>query len=372
MIEKNKIILIFLPNYQSNHESYYNILINNVFKNKNLIILAYTFNSNRLNTNNVKYYYPIKGESLNTFALKNIKFFNKADLIVFEELYKISFIITTILVLYGYKTILSIHNVNKWLKRETRLKKNLIKEIIIKIVIKRIKGLIVISLSLKDYIYEYKLFKKEVYYVPFVDVKNNIGFVRNNIKKEKTVFTIPGTVNTERRDYKSFFYVVLKFLNENRINEIQLVLLGRVIKMQTEEQQLIDKINGFKKGTIKYWDKFIDDKTFEKEILNSDFLIGNINIEYKENLIKEIYGQSKETGVLFLMLKYNIPTLFPNDYKPNKVYKRSIIYYENNIEDVYKLMSGLIEGHYPPVELVNEESNHLEIIEKEIKRINSI
>ena len=371
MIKKDKALLIFLPSYQNNHESYYKVLTEVVFNEKNVTLLAYSNDCNLKSNNNLRVICPKKNEGISQFTLRNIKYFIKADLVVLEELYKVSFLIPLIIVAFGSKTLLSIHNVNKWLKRDGIIKKNFVKEKVIDLIMKNISGLIVISLSLRDYIYENKLYDKKVYYVPFSDtryIEKNDDF---KSKKEIT-FTIPGTVNTERRDYISFLKATLLLIEKNGNDQnIRLVLLGKKVKTGREENELIDKINKIKENTVKFWENYIDTKTFENEILNSNYLIGNININYEENLIKEIYGQSKETGALFLMLKYRTLTLFPKEYKSNALYDCFMIKYENSPDGIYNTMKEIIANKF---EIENQKSNfqkHDKIVDTEIELLNN-
>ena len=91
MIKKDKALLIFLPSYQNNHESYYKVLTEVVFNEKNVTLLAYSNDCNLKSNNNLRVICPKKNEGINQFTLRNIKYFIKADLIVLEELYKVSF-----------------------------------------------------------------------------------------------------------------------------------------------------------------------------------------------------------------------------------------------------------------------------------------
>ena len=80
-----------------------------VFNEKNVTLLAYSNDCNLKSNNNLRVICPKKNEGINQFTLRNIKYFIKADLIVLEELYKVSFLIPLIIVAFGSKTLLSIH-----------------------------------------------------------------------------------------------------------------------------------------------------------------------------------------------------------------------------------------------------------------------
>lgn len=365
--KKNK-ILIFLPHYEKNHESYYSGLINDVFKDGKYDVLIFSkdlHTFNRFNKSN--WHFPDKNESLTYFALRHLNLFIKSKLIVQDEIFKISFISTVLLLVFGHKSLLTIHNVNKWLNRRTnkQIIKNLLFRFIVKLILHRLLGIIVISLSLRDYIKEHNLFNKKIFYIPFT----NLETISNSKQfKDEVVFTIPGSVNSERRNYKSFLEAVLNYNKIDNLKQIKLILLGKIVNISKAEENLIKEINSTKHDTIKYWNEYIDSSTYQKELLNTDFLIGNIKLEYKENLITEKYGKTKETGVLFLMLKYQIPTLFPEEYSSSPIYRGLIIEYNEKeiLNKIIDLANNQQKQYY------YNYDKHKDILKQEIHKLNKL
>lgn len=341
---KKKLLIVFL-NYKQNHLSFYSFLVNRVFNNIEIDILQCEPNEIAIKeTDRVRVHYLDKNESLISFFNSNKLLFKQADLLIFEELYTFNLVILIKIILYGHKSLQIVHNANKFLNRKCSFNlRSLFAFIFFKIIKNYIKGIIVVSQTVKEYIIEKKLLKKNVYYLPFNDAKGVINFPNKSTEAPIT-FTIPGTVNTERRNYKIFLKVFLRILEKHPQYKFNLNLLGKIVKIDEEVQVLIDRFKKTNSQTLNVWNDYIDDKTYENELLNTNFLIGNINVEYTENNVKEIYGQSKETGVLFLMLKYKITTLLPDEYSYSKFYEGLIINYDNTEENLYNTILSLLNS----------------------------
>ena len=358
-----KNVLICLPHFQNNHISYYWNLLEEYFETDEVSVLAYTFHEDsKEKLGKFNSYFPNKKETTAWFLLKNIRLFRKADIIIYEELYKVSLSSVFLVALFGKKTFLTVHNVHKWLKREKpRSLKERITSGIINFIIFKIRGIITVSLSLKNYILQEKLFHKDVYYVPFTKVSVQ---KREKITKGATLnFTIPGTINNDRRDYKLVLEALWELLSKDTY-PITLYLLGKVVKLSNEEKALIQKINTQKPNTIIYWETFISESVFDEILQKTHYLIGNIKLQYTENRIPEIYGKSKETGVLFLMLAHQIPTLFPEGFQTDAIYKDLILYYPDNKSGFAKKIQSVCQKENTTVLNFNFEQ-HKAIVEHE-------
>lgn len=358
-----KNVLICLPHFQNNHISYYSYLLEEVFNEDEVSVLAYTFHEDsQKKLKGCTPYFPKKRESTAWFLLKNLRLFRKADIIIYEELYKVSITSILLIGLFGNKTLFTVHNVHKWLKRgKPKGLKEWITTRIMNFIIKKIKGIITVSLSLKNYILQEKLFHKEVYYVPFTKVSIQ---KREKITEGTTLnFTIPGTINNDRRDYKLVLEALRELLSKDTY-PITLYLLGKVVKLSDEEKALIQEINTQKPNTVIYWETFINETVFDEILQKTHYLIGNIKLQYTENRIPETYGLSKETGVLFLMLAHQIPTFFPEGFQTDTIYKDLILYYPENKSGFAKKMQSVCEKENTTVLNFNFEQHNV-IVERE-------
>ena len=339
-----KRVLIFADIYQKNHESLYDNIIENLNNDCHLdFIICNKLELSHLESNKVKFHTKKNDTTTLKFIKSKIYIFKQADLIIYEELFTSNIVILILIIIYGNKSLQIIHNANKFLNRILNFNfRSIVAFIFFKIIKLNIKGIIVISQTVKEYIIDNKLFDKVVYYIPF-DNSERTHLIHKKNPELPIKFTIPGTVNTERRDYKIFLKVFIDILKNNPEYKLKLCLLGKIVKIDREVHDLINKLKEIKPEAINLWTKYIDDEIYHDELLSSHFLIGNLNIEYNENNIREIYGQSKETGVLFLMLKYQIPTLFPIEYSYSKLYESYIISYINQEIYIYKTVINLLD-----------------------------
>lgn len=332
----DKKILVFIPYYQTNHSSYYTVLANNVFKDYKIRLLAYSENL-RPDDNNFRgnLILPKKGENLSSYIIKHLGLFQDADLIVWEEIYHRHISLYLLLIFFGRKSLLTIHNVNKWLNRNTTIIS--LSSILIKTIISRLNGIIVISPSLRDYIVDNDFYHKEVFYIPF-----SIGQIQSKkpslMAENRLRIVVPGTVNNERRDYLSILKGLRNYTNGGaKEPDIDLIFLGKIVKIGPEENHLIQEINHKTNSRVITWNDYVPDKTFQTELSSADFLLGNIKVDYNENKIPEKYGQSKESGIVYLMLKYQKRTFLPNTYACNPLFKDLVISY--NDDEMYIKMN---------------------------------
>ncbi|WP_405294423.1 hypothetical protein [Algibacter sp. Ld11] len=339
-----KKIVVLIVDYKKNHQFFYENLINK-FSGENTVdlIICNGLDFDEKLRYNATLHVKTEKESLFSFMKLKKNLFAKSDLIISEELYSFHFSVLLLVVRYGFKSIQVVHNANKFLNRKLEVNsRSFIAFVFFKIIKIRVKGILVISQTVKEYILKNKLFDNQVYYIPFNDT--DLGYIAKDNSQGRIKFTIPGTVNSERRDYKMFLKVFLKIIKEYPSFELNLCLLGKIIKIDKEERDLISEIQKLDFESISFWNEFIENEIFHKEVVKTSFLIGNININYTENNVKEVYGKSKETGVLFLMLKYNKPTLFPKEYNYSELYENHIIPYANKEEDLYNCMVKLIKS----------------------------
>lgn len=363
-----KRVVIFTGTYQNNHQLFYESLIKRLAIHSYVDFIVGSDSALNLSgVDNTSFHKKKADESLISFLKSKKVYFKSADLIVFEELYTFNISVLLLIIFFGHKSLQIVHNANKFLDRSVKLNlKSWIAFVFFKLIKIFIKGIVVVSLSVKEYILDNKLFKKDVYYIPFNDTR--IDYCREASPKELVKFTIPGTVNTERRNYKVFLKVFLRILKENPESNVSLCLLGKIIKMGFEERELIEEINKINPNVVKVWKEFIDKETYHNELLNSDYLIGNINIDYTEHNVKEVYGQTKETGVLFLMLQYKIPTLFPENYNFSKIYTSNIITYKNTENHLYNTIFTLLEHTNDEVK-TEQLSDHNAYVQHEIDKL---
>ncbi|MBK0382256.1 hypothetical protein I5M32_04720 [Pedobacter sp. SD-b] len=142
---------------------------------------------------------------------------------------------------------------------------------------------------------------------------------------------IPGSVDDHRRDYDG----LLEGLKENATffkGKIMIDLLGYIPK---NNQYLIPKIKELQNlGLLfRYQKDFIQTNEFENRLNSCDIILGNLKPSL-DNQSK--YGQTKETGVIFNMIKAAKPGIFPNSYPIPNDLKTICLSYQDNALIVLK------------------------------------
>lgn len=195
---------------------------------------------------------------------------------------------------------LTIHNANTWfVKSRIYSIKTLLKKIIRTIYLKKVDAFIVNSINMLNYIENRVSLKKPIYVVPF-SMKQ-----RDKIKKEKNSrisIVYPGMVSKIRKNYDFF----LKLAND--YTECDFILLGK-INYDEGGEDILNKISSMKLKNVYYFDFYIDQKIYNSYMEQADILFSYINIDYNNAGYSEIYGQSKDSGVSYLMLEYCLPLL---------------------------------------------------------------
>jgi hypothetical protein len=123
---------------------------------------------------------------------------------------------------------------------------------------------------------------------------------------------IPGMVDSERRDYYSLFKALEEEIGFFR-NTIELDLLGGIAyniggdKIIQEADRLIKK--GLK---INYYPvSLVPLKEFDEQLSKADIIVGNMNVEINKF---STYGKTKDSGIIFTMIRVAKPGMLPGNY----------------------------------------------------------
>lgn len=151
--------------------------------------------------------------------------------------------------------------------------------------------------------------EKEIQIIPFNVFNKNL--LDNSSENKKLRICIPGILSQERRDYFGFIKLLrsepkLKYL-------VEIDFLGGYYSYEqgprifAEAEQL--KKEGFKVHT--YNERFIPSGRYDEELSKADVILGNMHVKINKN---NIYGKSKETGIVFLMIRNAKPGILPVSY----------------------------------------------------------
>jgi hypothetical protein len=194
----------------------------------------------------------------------------------------------------------------------------------------------------------------------FIEIKNIIVFPfaicedihklksRKRNENQKLVLAIPGVVTNLRRDYKGLFSLFLTNLPKY-VSSLEIDLLGYVPNDQKKNLILIKALSnaGMK---VFYQKRFLKVSDFEKKLYNADVLLNNLNVNKRKGTV---YGLTKESGIIFNLIRSGIPAIIPEEYEVDSVFKEAVIKYKD-MKGLKNIIDGIIDGK---IEL-NKYRNH--------------
>ena len=149
---------------------------------------------------------------------------------------------------------------------------------------------------------------------------------------------IPGVITQAKRDYLTFFEV----LEQNAAvlsDRIYLHLLGYITDREQDElgaaiQKLVD--SGYQ---VYYHDTFVYGEEFDEAIANCDILLNNQFISKNST---EVYGKTKESGMIFNMLRAAKPGFLPKEYNVSSEFHDCTLFFDSYEElvDLIKELAG--------------------------------
>ncbi|MBN1185173.1 MAG: hypothetical protein JXB49_23000 [Bacteroidales bacterium] len=370
-----KTIGILAPDTNNNHLSYYQAIVD-TYSSFHIMVFTNTWiKENLVIAENLQIHFILKYEN-ETFSkyFKRIQSeIKKLDLLICEELYSAFVPFLLQICPSKVKKLFSLHNVNKWLIPPCYFGlKYLYYNILRKLVISNSDGFIVISPNVKKYIIDAGLTQKPVFFIPF----NNLGKVdykKNQDCQNLLSITIPGSINSLRRDYLLVLNVFEEVLKEG-IHNLELVLLGKIVNSNDSDliREKCNYINNAYGQKVRYWEAYVSPEEYDFYLKETDFLMSNNNPIYRHNDYLEIYGLSKETGIGYLMLKYMKPCIMAISNIPMLCTNRQTLTYssKDELSDLFVQISkgiitaeqfhkAIIEGHTSFMQLINSEKTAL-------------
>ena len=149
-------------------------------------------------------------------------------------------------------------------------------------------------------------------------------FKDQSVDNKKLRFCIPGSVSNQRRNYTGLFEILDKQLFEIR-QDIIIDLLGYIPE---DNRFLLEKIEflNSKGFEIIYNEGFIDIAGFDDRLSRCDVILGNLKVQM--NVFRK-YGETKETGVIFNIIKSGKPGIMPHDYPVDAELKDICLFFKD-------------------------------------------
>ncbi len=189
--------------------------------------------------------------------------------------------------------------------------------------------------------------------IPFSVYNRNLEDNSTNNKIPRVC--IPGLLSFTRRDYISLFNILendLEFFKER----IEIDLLGG-ISYTEQGEKIIEKAEKLiSKGMkiIYYNKKFVPLSEFDHQLTKADIILGNMHVI--QNKFSK-YGKTKESGIIFTMIRCGKPGILPADYALINELKTSTIVFKD-YDDLDKILRDLIQNPRRIGELKKEALNN--------------
>ena len=158
-------------------------------------------------------------------------------------------------------------------------------------------------------------------------IHQSIDDLSSNNKKLRVC--VPGSVDESRRDYRQ----LLKLIKEHQAFFNEYICIDFLGYISEDNQEILKEIltleaNGL---MVFYNQNFIKDTEFNTRLQTCDVILGNLKVNMNS---QSKYGETKETGVIFNMIKAGKPGIFPSNYQPLKELKSSCLLYDDNLFQV--------------------------------------
>jgi hypothetical protein len=159
-----------------------------------------------------------------------------------------------------------------------------------------------------------------------------------NTQNNKIRICIPGIVTDTRRDYTGLFKIMDSVFDDIK-DKLVFDFLGFVEK---SEPQLLAKMQEFEQRGLEviYYTEFVFGKKFDNALAQADILLNNQIVVVSHT---KKYGVSKESGMIFNMIRGSKPGIFPTAYAVDKVFEDSLLYY-NSDKELKDIILGLAKG----------------------------
>ncbi len=181
--------------------------------------------------------------------------------------------------------------------------------------------LIVHSEGQKEALLEYSC-KSPITVFPFAIYE---GMEDNSQSNELLTICIPGVITQAKRDYLGLFKA-LQQNSQTLSDRIYLDLLGYVSDREKESmgRAIANLINsGYK---VHYRDSFVYGQEFDRAIANCDLLLNNQFISKNST---EVYGKTKESGMIFNMLRAAKPGILPKEYNVASEFQDCSLFFDS-------------------------------------------
>jgi hypothetical protein len=197
---------------------------------------------------------------------------------------------------------------------------------------------VVLSASQKKYLSQFVPNEKVIAFPSIINEGLDKQAVQTTAKNNKTRICIPGIVTDTRRDYSGLFGILETILPQIK-GKLVIDFLGFVDK---RESNLLEKLQNLEKMglDVLYSADFVDAVTFDDSLDKADILLNNQKVTVSHT---GKYGLTKESGLLYNIVRGAKPAIFPSAYSVDKEFEPALMFYESD-KDLTNILLGLANG----------------------------
>lgn len=247
------------------------------------------------------------------------------------------------------KRVLLVHHVNAWLKPNLifnflhpirTIDTNLSMALIKGFVFPKFDAINVIYRPLKNYIRSDTSYSGEIFTLPTSIFKNYKGKIRSE-DFDKLYIVIPGLIQKHRKDYDPVISAFERLFDRHK-ERIKLFLLGLPVgKFGSSIYKIFEKMRN-DGCDVETFDHFVPDDRFDDVLSTSDIILAPIRIETRaDGDIKELYGVTVGSGVVYNAIQYAKPIITPSNFKILPELSKSNLSYSDD-EELEKIVEKII------------------------------
>jgi hypothetical protein len=187
---------------------------------------------------------------------------------------------------------------------------------------------------------ELRQYTPSVFSIPFSIFDASIK--DNSFGNKKIRICLPGYVSTLRRNYNAILDILEGQNGEQLKGKVEWDFLGGIAKSENGQAVVTRAEALIKKGfSINIYDKpSVGLQEFDDNLSKADIVLGNLHLQQGLNLV---YGKTKESGLIFTMIKAAKPGLVPSEYPLEETLKSSVLTFDK-YEELPQLLLNLCQN----------------------------
>lgn len=242
-----------------------------------------------------------------------------------------------VLLLSKVKFVVTIHNLNAWFSIGSQVTfRGRVKAVIRSAWKKRSSAYVVNSQNMFDYASFNQFTTKNIEVIPFSLRQKSLEWLKNSDESSGFTIVYPGMVSLKRKNYDLF----LRLAKDNP--SISFVLLGKLVDNEGG-QEVVKKIDSSGLLNVVTYDRYVSQEEFDTVMRRADLIFSSVNVDYCYDGVSEKYGETKDSGISYLMLEYALPLIVNSGFRNFKSLDVATLYYDD-YDILFERIKALIKS----------------------------